>query len=115
VWMLSESDGTEKQLDVIWSQIPSVGQISRNGQVQTVGSFLIVASRGTSVRIQRHLALAHLMDTYIEVDYLQQGEIHSPLAGKLLHGAVDRKGVREGGYAVEEVRASRPGDGVAEV
>lgn len=89
MWMPTEVDGTKKQLDVIWSQIHSVGRILRGqGHFQTACHFFERCIQGEPLReSKRHLALAHLVDTYIEVDYLQRREIHSKSTGELLDRA----------------------------
>ncbi|KAI9652869.1 MAG: hypothetical protein M1821_007787 [Bathelium mastoideum] len=86
MWMPTESDGTEKQLDVIWNQIHSAGRILKGqGHFQTACLFFERCLQREPLReSQRHLALAHLADTYIEVDFLQRREIHSQSAGELL-------------------------------
>jgi tetratricopeptide (TPR) repeat protein len=89
MWMPTESDGTEKQLDVVWSQIHSAGRILRGqGQFQTACLFFERSLQREPLReSKRHLALAHPVDTYIEVDFLQRCEIYSQSTGELLDRA----------------------------
>ncbi|KAH8692571.1 hypothetical protein GQ44DRAFT_733996 [Phaeosphaeriaceae sp. PMI808] len=89
MWMPTESDGTEKQLDVIWSQIHSAGRILKGqGHFQTACLFFERCLQREPLReSKRYLALAHLADTYVEVDFLQRREIHSQSVGELLDRA----------------------------
>lgn len=89
MWIPINSDATEKQLDVVWSQIHSAGRILRGqGHFDTAYLFFERCLQMEPLReSRRHLALSHLVDTYIEVDYLRRRDIHSPYAGELLDKA----------------------------
>jgi hypothetical protein len=89
MWIPTESYGTEKQLDVVWSQTHSTGRVLRGqGHFQTACLFFERCLQREPLReSKRHLALSHLVDTYIEVDYLQRREIYSHSARELLDNA----------------------------
>jgi tetratricopeptide (TPR) repeat protein len=67
------SNATEQQLDVVWNQIHSAGRIVRGqGHFVTACQFFERCLEIQPLReSKRYLALSHLVDTYIEVDYLQ--------------------------------------------
>lgn len=89
MWIPPNSDATQKQLDVVWSQIHSAGRILRGqGQFNTACLFFERCLQLESLHTpRRHLALSHLVDTYIEVDYLRRRDTHSLYAGELLSKA----------------------------
>lgn len=89
MWIPSNSDATQKQLDVVWSQIHSAGRILRGqGQFDTACLFFERCLQMEPLHTtRRHLALFHLVDTYIEVDYLRRRDTHSLYAGELLSKA----------------------------
>jgi tetratricopeptide (TPR) repeat protein len=89
MWIPPNSDATQKQLDVVWSQIHSAGRILRGqGQFNTACFFFERCLQMESLHTpRRYLALSHLVDTYIEVDYLRRRDTHSIYAGELLSKA----------------------------
>ncbi|MCJ1422368.1 hypothetical protein MMC29_000248 [Sticta canariensis] len=74
MWSPLNTDATEKQLDVVWSQIHTAGRILRGqGHFDTACLFFERCLQMEPLRkSRRHLALSHLADTYIEVDYLRR-------------------------------------------
>jgi tetratricopeptide (TPR) repeat protein len=67
-------DGTEKQLDLIWTQLHSAGRIEkgRGNFDNALRLFQICYERKPLCDFKRRLALAYLADTCIEIDYQQQ-------------------------------------------
>jgi tetratricopeptide (TPR) repeat protein len=79
----------EQQLDVVWGQIHSAGKILR-GQANfvTACQFFERCLQMEPLReSKRYLALSHLADTYVEVDYLRRLDDHPLYAGELLKKA----------------------------
>ncbi|KAF2020325.1 hypothetical protein BU24DRAFT_387615 [Aaosphaeria arxii CBS 175.79] len=89
MWIPSNIDVTEKQLDVVWNQIHCAGRILRGqGQFETASVFFERCLHMEPLRkSKRHLAMSHLADTYVEVDYLRRQNSISPYAGELLSKA----------------------------
>ena len=77
LWTPTKSDVTEKKLNVMWCQIHLAGKISRGqGHFDIACKFHENCLRMQPLReSKKHLALSHLVDTYIEVHYLRRNEI----------------------------------------
>jgi hypothetical protein len=88
-WIPLNTNATEKQLDVIWNQIHSAGRILRGqGHFDTACIFFERCLQMEPLsKPRRHLALSHLADTYVEVDYLRRQNNSLPYAGELLSKA----------------------------
>lgn len=88
-WNPLPSTITEEQLEVVWNQIHSVGRILRGqGFFDKACLFFERCLQIHQLReSKRYLALSHLADTYIELDYLRSHEINSHYAGELLDKA----------------------------
>lgn len=67
------SNATDQHIDVVWNQIHSAGRILRGqGHFVTACQFFEHCLEMQPLReSKRYLALSQLVDTYIEVDYLQ--------------------------------------------